>query len=88
MTTFLLQATSESGKRQRLHIINRVLEPLAPMNQDSSSAYVDLTAGKLLRDSSVYNIGENSIKYDLALTITQLMKLVLEVIKGFRICLP
>jgi len=57
-----LQATSESGKRQRLHIINRVLEPLAPMNQDSSSAYVDLTAGKLLRDSSVYNIGENSIK--------------------------
>ena len=67
MTTFLLQATSESGKRQRLHIINRVLEPLAPMNQDSSSAYVDLTAGKLLRDSSVYNIGENSIKYDLAI---------------------
>ena len=83
MTTFLLQATSESGKRQRLHIINRVLEPLAPMNQDSSSAYVDLTAGKLLRDSSVYNIGENSIKYDLALTIKQLMKSLLEVIRLF-----
>ena len=60
--SIFFQATSQTGKRQRLHIINRVLEPLVPTNADSSSAYVDLTAGKLLRDSAVYNIGGFSIK--------------------------
>ena len=58
-----LQATSPNGKRQRLHILDSVLEPLVPKNKELSSAYVDLTAGKLLRDSSMYNIKGFSIKY-------------------------
>jgi hypothetical protein len=59
-----LQATSDRGSRkQRLHILDSVLEPLTPLVSDNSQAYIDLTAGKLLRESDAYRITGHSIRY-------------------------
>jgi uncharacterized surface protein with fasciclin (FAS1) repeats len=58
-----LQATSDRGSRkQRLHILDSVLEPLTPLVSDNSQAYIDLTAGKLLRESDAYRITGHSIR--------------------------
>lgn len=58
-----LQATSDRGARkQRLQILDDVLEPLTPLVADNSQAYIDLTAGKLLRESEMYRITGHSIK--------------------------
>lgn len=58
-----LQASAPSGARQRLHVLDEVLEPLVPRSVENSAAYVDLTAGKLVRDSQAYNLRQHSIKY-------------------------
>merc|ERR1719384_1748394 len=52
-----------AGKRkQRLQIIDSVLEPLVPTVTDNSQAYIDLTAGKLLRESDAYRIPGYTIR--------------------------
>jgi len=52
-----------AGKRkQRLQIIDSVLEPLVPTVTDNSQAFIDLTAGKLLRESDAYRIPGYSIR--------------------------
>lgn len=50
------------GRKQRLHIIDSVLEPLTPVDADNSQAFIDLTAGKLLRLSDAYRIPGHSIR--------------------------
>ena len=57
-----LQANSNLGRKQRLHIIDHVLEPLTPVNSDNSQGYIDLTAGKLLRESETYKIPKHTIR--------------------------
>ena len=57
-----LQANSKLGRKQRLHIIDHVLEPLTPVNSDNSQGYIDLTAGKLLRESENYKIPKHTIR--------------------------
>ena len=44
------------GRKQRLHIIDEVLEPLTPLSTDNSQAFIDLTAGKLLREADAYRL--------------------------------
>ena len=53
------------NRKQRLHIIDSVLEPLVPSVADNSQAFIDLTAGKLLRESDAYRIEGYSIRYAL-----------------------
>ncbi|TRY68541.1 hypothetical protein TCAL_07251 [Tigriopus californicus] len=56
-----LKAKSDTtDKVQYLHIIDRVLEPLTPQDGDSQTL-VGLTAGKLLRESDKFRIGESTI---------------------------
>jgi len=50
------------NRKQRLHIIDSVLEPLVPSVADNSQAFIDLTAGKLLRESDAYRIEGYSIR--------------------------
>jgi len=50
------------GRKQRLHIIDSVLEPLTPVDADNSQAFIDLTAGKLLRLSDAYRLPGHSIR--------------------------
>lgn len=57
-----LEAYADSRK-QRLHIIDDVLEPLTPLVNDNSQAFIDLTAGKLLRESDAYRLPGHSIRY-------------------------
>ena len=57
-----LQTQSNLGRKQRLHIIDHVLEPLTPVNSDNSQGYIDLTAGKLLRESETYKIPKHTIR--------------------------
>ena len=53
-----------AGKRkQRLQIIDSVLEPLSPIVTDNSQAFIDLTGGKFLRESDAYRIPGYSIRY-------------------------
>ena len=47
------------SRKQRLHIIDSVLEPLTPIVADNSQALIDLTAGKLLRESETYRTGHS-----------------------------
>lgn len=51
------------NRKQRLHIIDSVLEPLQPLVPDNSQAFIDLTAGKLLRESDAYRLPGHSIRY-------------------------
>ena len=61
-----LEARASGGNRkQRLHIIDAVLEPLTPVVDDNSQAFIDLTAGKLLRESDAYRLPGHSIRYKL-----------------------
>ena len=57
-----LQAQSKTGRKQRLHIIDNVLVPLTPKQNDNSQLYIDLTAGKFLRESESYRIPQYSVK--------------------------
>ena len=57
-----LQTQTSTGRKQRLHIIDNVLEPLIPIIADNSQAYIDLTAGKLLRESDAYRIPGYTIR--------------------------
>ena len=57
-----LQTQTNTGRKQRLHIIDNVLEPLIPIIADNSQAYIDLTAGKLLRESDAYRIPGYTIR--------------------------
>jgi len=50
------------NRKQRLHIIDNVLEPLSPVVTDNSQAFIDLTAGKLLRESDAFRIPGHSIR--------------------------
>ncbi len=50
------------SRKQRLHIIDDVLEPLTPLVTDNSQALIDLTAGKLLRESDAYRLPGHSIR--------------------------
>ena len=52
---------SAQNRKQRLHIINKVLEPLTPLVPDNSQAFIDLTAGKLLREADAYRLPGHSI---------------------------
>ena len=58
-----LMAESSDGRKQYLHIINRVLEPIKPLEADDSVAFVGLTAGKLLRKASEYDIDGHALGY-------------------------
>jgi len=49
-------------RKQRLHIIDSVLEPLSPLVTDNSQAFIDLTGGKFLRESDAYRIPGYSIR--------------------------
>ena len=57
-----LQAQSKTGRKQRLHIIDNVLVPLTPKQNDNSQLYIDLTAGKFLRESESYRIPQYSVR--------------------------
>jgi len=57
-----LAAKSLTNKKQMLHIVDTVLEPLCPKSRTNSLGYMHLTAGKLLRDSDNYDLGDHSIK--------------------------
>ena len=51
-----------NSRKQRLHIIDSVLEPLSPLVTDNSQAFIDLTGGKFLRESDAYRIPGYSIR--------------------------
>merc|ERR1711936_282629 len=57
-----LLAQSKTGRKQRLHIIDNVLVPLTPKQNDNSQLYIDLTAGKFLRESESYRIPQYSVR--------------------------
>jgi len=57
-----LEAQTDNRRKQRLHIIDSVLEPLSPKGTDNSQAFIDLTAGKFLRESDSYRIPGYSIR--------------------------
>ena len=58
-----LQATSDVGrKRQVLHVIDGVLEPLTPKKKGDSDRYIGLNAGKLIRQADYYDLGPHSIR--------------------------
>ena len=57
-----LETRASGSRRQRLHIIDTVLEPLTPVVADNSQAFIDLTAGKLLRESDAYRLPGYSVR--------------------------
>ena len=57
-----LKAVSDRGKRRQvLHILDGVLEPLVPEDENDSAAYLGLTAGKLLRNPDTFDLGGYTI---------------------------
>lgn len=54
-----IQLQSDSGEQQKMFIIDSVLEPLLPISFKNASFTQDVTAGKLLERSTLYNLGED-----------------------------
>ena len=52
-----LDARSESGEQQTLHMIDSVLDPLVPIAVRDPKYFINLDAHKLLTKSSLYNLG-------------------------------
>ena len=60
-----LQATSDVGrKKQVLHVVEGVLQPLTPKKRSDSDRYIDLTAGKLIRQAGDYDLGKHSVRWE------------------------
>jgi len=56
-----IQLQSDSGEQQKMFIIDSVLEPLLPISFKNASFTQDVTAGKLLKRSTLYNLGQDGM---------------------------
>jgi len=55
------ETTTDNGKKQYLYIIDSVLEPLVPKQEDNVADYVDIKMGTILKDTDKFKIGEHTI---------------------------
>jgi len=56
-----IELQSDSGEQQKMFIIDSVLEPLLPISFRNASFTQDVTAGKLLQRSTLYNLGQDGM---------------------------
>ena len=54
-----INLNSDTGEEQKMFIIDSVLEPLLPISAKNATFSQDVTAGKLLEKSTLYNLGDN-----------------------------